>query len=81
MLRMVSKYSPGRLKILQEMDRVSYQYYFKSGPEPQWSEEQWRELRMYRMEKNAIEHNMLEKEWENMLPVQRKELDPVYQGV
>ena len=40
-------YSPEKLNKLEAMDNETFQYYFKNGPKPKWTREQWEELREY----------------------------------
>jgi hypothetical protein len=40
-------YSPEKLKELEAMDNETFLFYFKNGPKPNWTKEQWAEVRRY----------------------------------
>jgi len=40
-------YSKEKLEELKRMDEISYQHFYKDGPQPNWTQQQWDELRMY----------------------------------
>jgi hypothetical protein len=53
-------YTPEKLKEFQAMDEVAYQYFFKNGVQPEWTEELWREFRTYQMHRNGEESKRLD---------------------
>jgi hypothetical protein len=67
-------YSPEKLKELEAMDNASYQFYFKKGPKPKWTKEQWAELRKYQGQKLSEEHKQASTEFANMTPQQKEGL-------
>ena len=69
-----STYSPEKLKELEAMDNETFQYYFKKGPMPKWTDEQWAEVREYQGQKLSEEHKKASLEYENMTDQQKAEL-------
>jgi hypothetical protein len=67
-------YSPEKLKELEAMDNESYHFYFKNGPEPKWTKEQWAELRGYQSQKKAERYEKMSLEFKNMTPQQKESL-------
>jgi hypothetical protein len=67
-------YSPEKLKELEAMDNETFQYYFKNGPMPKWTDEQWAEVREYQGQKVSEEHKKASAEYENMTDQQKAEL-------
>src|SRR5271157_2342900 len=67
-------YSPEKLKELEAMDNESYQFYFKNGPKPKWTKEQWAELRQYQSLKLSEEHKKASIEFANMTDQQKNDL-------
>jgi hypothetical protein len=69
-----SAYSPEKLKELEAMDNETFQYYFRNGPMPKWTDEQWAEVREYQGQKLSEEHKKASLEYENMTDQQKAEL-------
>ena len=69
-----SMYSPEKLKELEAMDNETFQYYFRNGPMPKWTDEQWAELRSYQSLKLSEEHKKASAEFANMTVQQKAEL-------
>jgi predicted site-specific integrase-resolvase len=69
-----SMYSPEKLQELEAMDNETYQYYFKNGPEPKWTEEQWAELREYQSRKASEDYKKASAAYANMTVQQKAEL-------
>ena len=67
-------YSPEKLKELEAMDNETFQYYFRNGPKPKWTDEQWAEVREYQGQKLSEEHKKASAEYENMTDQQKAEL-------
>jgi phage-related minor tail protein len=69
-----SAYSPEKLKELEAMDNETFQYYFRNGPMPKWTDEQWAEVREYQGQKLSEEHKKTSAEYANMTDQQKAEL-------
>ena len=69
-----SMYSPEKLKELEAMDNETFQYYFRNGPMPILTDEQWAEVREYQGQKLSEEHKKTSAEFENMTDQQKAEL-------
>jgi hypothetical protein len=69
-----SIYSPEKLRELEAMDNETFQYYFKKGPMPKWTDEQWAEVREYQGQKLSEKHKKASLEYENMTDQQKAEL-------
>jgi predicted site-specific integrase-resolvase len=67
-------YSPEKLKELEAMDNESFRYYFKNGPEPKWTEEQWAELRRYQGQKASEDYQKVSAEYAKMTDQQKNDL-------
>jgi len=67
-------YSPEKLKELEAMDGESYQFYFKNGPKPTWTREQWAELRFYQSRRSAEEFEKMNTEYANLSAQQKEDL-------
>src|SRR5271157_2663860 len=67
-------YSPEKLNKLETMDNETFQYYFKNGPKPKWTKEQWVELREYQGQKASEDYKITSIEYANMTEQQKAEL-------
>ena len=67
-------YSPEKLKELEAMDKETFLFYFKKGPMPKWTDEQWGEVREYQGQKLSEKHIKASAEYENMTNQQKAEL-------
>ena len=56
------------------MDNETFQYYFKNGPKPKWTKEQWEELREYQGRKASEDYKKTSAEYANMTDQQKTEL-------
>jgi len=61
-----SMYSPEKLTELEAMDNESFLFYFRNGPEPEWTIEQWMELRRYQSRKSAERFEKMNAEYANL---------------
>ena len=69
-----SMYSPEKLKELEAMDNKTFLFYFRNGPMPKWTDEQWAEVREYQGQKLSEKHKKASLEYENMTVQQKAEL-------
>jgi len=69
-----SIYSPEKLKELEAMDNETFLFYFRNGPMPKWTDEQWGEVREYQGQKLSEEHKKASAEYANMTDQQKEEL-------
>ena len=67
-------YSPAKLQELEAMDNETFQYYFKNGPKPKWTKEQWEELREYQGRKASEDYKKTSIKFANMTDQQKAEL-------
>jgi predicted site-specific integrase-resolvase len=67
-------YSAEKLKELEAMDGESYQFYFKNGPKPTWTKEQWAELRQYQSQRKAERFQKMNTEYANLSAQQKEDL-------
>ena len=56
------------------MDNETFQYYFKNGPKPKWTKEQWETLREYQGQKASEDYKKESAEFANMTDQQKAEL-------
>ena len=69
-----SMFSPEKLKELEAMNNETFLFYFKNGPKPQWTNEQWAEVRSYQSMKLSEKHKKAKAEYANMTDQQKAEL-------
>jgi len=69
-----SAYTPEKLKELEAMDNETFLFYFRNGPMPKWTDEQWAEVREYQGQKLSEKHKKVSAEFENMTDQQKAEL-------
>ena len=69
-----SAYTPEKVRELEAMDNETFQFYFKNGPMPKWTDEQWAEVREYQGQKLSEEHKKASAEFANMTDQQKAEL-------
>ena len=67
-------FSPEKLKELEAMDNETFLFYFKNGPMPKWTDEQWAEVREYQGQKLSEKHKKASAEYANMTDQQKAEL-------